>query len=119
MPTTITLQLYVRFDIDGMTPGLWPQIARALGPCGPQLLEPPEPYWKMPDCLGFHIGFDTDPELVWRLVRALGTRGWYESGDEYDRSAVWNPGQGPALVHPDVRWAELQLTRREEETGPA
>lgn len=111
---SIHLQLYVRFDIDGMTPGLWPLLAKALGPCGPYLLSPPERYWKMPDCLGFHIGFTTDPELVWRLVRALAPQGWTLSGDEYDLSAVWNPGDWAALVHRDVKWAELQLTRREE-----
>lgn len=111
----IHLQLYVRFSIEGMTPGLWPQLAKALGPCAPYLLSPPEPYWKMPDCLGFHIGFHTDPELVWILVRALAPQGWQIFGDDYDLSAVWNPGHGEALVHADVRWAELQLTRRESD----
>lgn len=113
MTASIHLQLYVRFDIDGMTPGLWPMLAKALGPCGPFLLSPPERYWKMPDCLGFHIGFRTDPELVWILVRALAPEGWRLFGDEFDLSAVWNPENGAILIHQDVQWAELQLTRRE------
>ena len=118
MTTSIHLQLYVRFSIDGMTPALWPQLARALGPCGPYLLSPPEPYWRMPDCLGFHIGFTTDPELVWTLVRALSPEGWRVFGNEFDLSAVWNLVDGPVLVHEDVRWAELQLTRRGSHNFP-
>lgn len=72
-----------------------------------------EPYWKFPDhhelCL-YLVGGGR-PLARFVALRDLAARGWTQSGDDTDRSMVWNPTPGCELLSPRVRWAELILSR--------
>lgn len=68
---------------------------------------PPEPCAGRPGRLEFTYRLPTGNRTTFDAVVQGLASGWHLSGDEFDASAVWAAGQGPALLSPDVVWAEL------------
>ena len=79
----------------------------ALTPWQARATCPPEPRPGPPG--QFELTYQLQPGVRATLDALVGaTPGlWHVSGDEDDASAVWRPGEGPALVAPAVVWAEL------------
>ena len=64
-------------------------------------------YWKMPDL--FEFTFRLTPATFEARDQIIGSAsGWHHSGDELDRSSVWNRSPGVSFLVAEVTWAELQ-----------
>ena len=99
-----------------------PEAAQAIATClllalqdhDPKIINPPYPYWKMPELYGFDIQLHPASEKIFLQLVASPEGQWTHMGDGYDRSSVWNPGKdGDYFLVPQARWAEVQFTVRE------
>ncbi|OYU93965.1 MAG: hypothetical protein CFE45_20370 [Burkholderiales bacterium PBB5] len=78
-----------------------------LQPWQAQATMPPEPCAGRPGQIEFTYRLQPGDQATFDAVVRGATGGWHLSGDEHDASAVWTAGSGPALVGPEVVWAEL------------
>jgi hypothetical protein len=65
-------------------------------------------YWKMPELFEFTFSLMPATIEVRDAIVDSVRGGWHISGDETDRSFVWNRSPGLFFLTPEVAWAELQ-----------
>ena len=82
-------------------------LAGLLPHCHVRLSQPPERYWKIREYFGFHLELRGAGLEDYRLLIASHPGNWWLCEDDYTPEAVWNAGEGPPLLIPEARWAQL------------
>ncbi|MBP6766060.1 MAG: hypothetical protein KA141_13730 [Rubrivivax sp.] len=88
------------------------RLLQALHAFAPRPAGPPERYWKLPQWVELTLDLAPATAASFDRLLAMQPQGWADSGDEHDRSAVWNAAPGVAWLLPELQWAELILTVR-------
>ncbi len=88
------------------------RLLQALHAFAPRPAGPPERYWKLPQWVELTLDLAPATAASFERLLAMQPQGWADSGDEHDRSAVWNAAPGVAWLLPELQWAELILTLR-------
>ena len=82
-------------------------LARLLPHCDVSLREPPTRYWKIPQYFGFDLELaQAGPAELHRLIDSC-PGNWWICADDTNPEAVWNAGEGPALLIAEARWVQL------------
>ena len=69
----------------------------------------PKPYWKIAAYFDFtFIALQADQASLRKIV-ALCADGWVHSGDEHERTSVWNKESDASFLAPSVQWASVDL----------
>lgn len=81
----------------------------SLAAWAPQPQQPPQRYWKRPECFEFSLDLNPPTLQAYDAIRDLAGGSWYDVDCEQERSGVWNRGADGPFLSEEVVWAELLL----------
>lgn len=90
------------------------RLMSALQRHAPVAVNPPEPYWKVPEWYEHTIALFPPLRDTFDAVVALASAGWSHLDRDVEMNSVWNPQPGVAFLLPEVTWAELMLVHDPE-----